>query len=366
MNDCSTTHRYARTTLASLLLFALILGGTAACTHNRPTTKETVSGAYISTFFTDPRYPDDANNRPTGIDADLVALIDAGQESVAVAAYDLDLDSVTGALIGAHADGLLVRVVTDGTNGDEDAIARLRQAGVPVVARPDTGRGIMHNKFVVVDGTWVWTGSWNLTSNGTYRNNNHAVVIASRAIAEDYTAEFEEMFAGQFGASSPAETAHPSVEITTSGGTTARVEVAFAPEDGVEARILDALASAQSTVRFLAFVFTSDPLANRLIELDASGVQVQGVVEARSADDPYSQVSRMRAGGIDVLTDGNPYIMHHKLIIIDDQIVVLGSYNFSANAETWNDENVLIVHDPRVAATFLAEFARVYQQAATQ
>jgi phosphatidylserine/phosphatidylglycerophosphate/cardiolipin synthase-like enzyme len=57
--------------------------------------------------------------------------------------------------------------------------------------------------------------------------------------------------------------------------------------------------------------------------------------------------------------------MHHKVIIIDDETVILGSYNFSRSAEISNDENVLIIHDPAVASLFVEEFGRIYQQART-
>jgi phosphatidylserine/phosphatidylglycerophosphate/cardiolipin synthase-like enzyme len=55
--------------------------------------------------------------------------------------------------------------------------------------------------------------------------------------------------------------------------------------------------------------------------------------------------------------------MHHKVIIIDGEIVVIGSYNFSTSADEENDENVLIIHSPAIAAQFEAEFQRVYETA---
>ena len=66
---------------------------------------------------------------------------------------------------------------------------------------------------------------------------------------------------------------------------------------------------------------------------------------------------------MDVWQDGNPYTLHHKVFIIDDQTVVLGSLNFSDNAAESNDENILIIHDAAIAGPYLAEFERVYQQA---
>jgi phosphatidylserine/phosphatidylglycerophosphate/cardiolipin synthase-like enzyme len=285
---------------------------------------------------------------------------------VDVAAYELDLQSVTDALIAAHARGVQVRLVTDSDNAGGEAVAALEDAGIPVVEdRRDSG--LMHDKFVVVDRQWVWTGSWNLTENDTYRNNNNAVLVASAALAENYSTEFEEMFAGEFGPTSPANTPNPRVTITfqTEDGQTHEVEVEnyFSPEDGVAAHVVAEIEGAQSRIRFMAFSFTSDEIADAIIARAQAGVTVQGVIEERNAESEYGQYTRLRDAGLDVLLDGNPYIMHHKVIIVDDATVILGSYNFTSNAENANDENLLIIHDPEVAALFVAEFGRVYEQA---
>jgi len=332
------------------------------------TVTETVSGDWIRVYFTSPRYPDDDGYHYGGLDEELVSVIEGAETRVDVVAYDLDLESVAGALIAAHRQDVQVRVVVESDNADEEAVAHLQQAGIPVV---EDGRssGLMHDKFVVIDGQWVWTGSWNLTENGTYRNNNNAVLITSTALAENYSAEFEEMFAGQFGPTSPADTPNPRVIVTieTDEGQERQVEVenTFAPEEEVAARIIAEIKGAQSRIRFLAFIFTSDEIADAMLERARAGVVVQGVMESRNAEREYSQYKRLLAEVHDVLLDGNPYIMHHKVIIIDDKTVILGSYNFTASAEEKNDENLLIIHDPEVAALFVAEFGRVYEQART-
>ena len=58
--------------------------------------------------------------------------------------------------------------------------------------------------------------------------------------------------------------------------------------------------------------------------------------------------------------------LHHKVFIIDDETVVLGSYNFSANADESNDENLLVIHSADIAKDFVSEFNRVYNQAQSQ
>ncbi len=61
--------------------------------------------------------------------------------------------------------------------------------------------------------------------------------------------------------------------------------------------------------------------------------------------------------------DGNRYTMHHKVLIVDAETVVTGSYNFSATAEEKNDENVFIVHSCDVAGRYMDEFAKIWRQA---
>jgi len=324
---------------------------------------DTVAGDWIAVYFTTPHYPDDPALRTGSVDLHLVDLIDRAQRRVDVAAYQLNLPTVTDALLRAHRRGVQVRLVTDGEYEDEEMVGRLRRAGVPVTVRPKDG-GIMHNKFVVVDDTWVWTGSWNLTENCTYRNNNNAVLITSPHLAADYATEFEELFNGQFGPTSPKNTPYPSVVIEVpEKSLQVPVEVYFAPEDKVASHLIPVLSAARESVRFMAFSFTSSDIADALISLARRGVSVEGVVEERSADAAYGQYSRLEEAGIPVWKDGNPYLLHPKVFIVDGETVVLGSYNFSGNAEKDNDENLLIIHNAEVAQAFLEEYGRVWQQA---
>lgn len=322
-----------------------------------------VTGEWIAVYFTQPLYPDNPALHTGSVDLRLVDLIDSAQEQVDVAAYQLNLPTVTDALLRAYQRGVPVRLVTDGEYEDEEMVGRLRQAGVPVTVRPTSERS-MHNKFVVVDNTWVWTGSWNLTVNCTYRNNNNAVLIVSSHLAQNYATEFEELLNGQFGPTSPQNTPYPNVTIEMpEKGVRLLVETYFAPEDKVASHLIPALSGARHSVRFMAFSFTSDPIAGALIELAQRGVFVEGVLETRQSDTPYSEYQPLQNAGIPVWLDGNPYLLHHKVFIIDEQTVVVGSYNFSSSAENDNDENLLIIHDPQVARAFLAEYERVRQQA---
>ncbi len=310
----------------------------------------------IEVFFTTPRYPDTEDDHYGGLDETLAEAIGAATRTVDIAAYDFDLARVADALVRVHEAGVTVRLVTDTDYEDELGPRTLRKAGIPIVT--DDRDPFMHNKFVVIDGEEVWTGSWNLTDNGTYRNNNNALRIFSRDLAANYTAEFEEMFEDKaFGTTSPDNTQ----TVLTVGGIS--VQNFFSSEGNVPAQLLPLLENAQSSIRFMAFVFTDTDLAKALRAKGREGVLVEGVVEARNVSASGSDVEALRDAGIEVLADGNPYVMHHKVIIIDEAIVITGSYNFSRSAAESNDENLLILYSEDIARLYLEEFQRVYQAA---
>ncbi len=314
----------------------------------------------IEVLFTTPMFPDKASNHHGGPDEALTHAIDAASSSVDMAMYNLDLTRVADALIRADKRGVHVRLVTDNDYEDQLGPVRLRSAGIPVIT--DGPGPLMHNKFTVIDGYEVWTGSWNLTDSDTYRNNNNVVVIRSHAIAENYTTEFNEMFEDRsFGATSDATEPNPRVNLGP-----VLVETFFESEGDARSRIVELIDGAALSVRFLAFILTDDQIAHAIIERHRAGVEVAGVVEARNVGASGADYATLRNAGVDVIADGNPYIMHHKVIIIDDETVITGSYNFSVSAADQNDENVLILHSSEVAETYLEEFNRVRQQASDQ
>jgi phosphatidylserine/phosphatidylglycerophosphate/cardiolipin synthase-like enzyme len=319
---------------------------------------EAVTGEWYRLYFTSPHYPDDPANRADVIVQGLIEALNGARQSLDVAVYELNLGPVGDALLAARDRGVRVRLVTDSDSlAEDETLMRLQESGLAIVA--DERSPIMHNKFVVVDGQAVWTGSWNFTTNDTFRNNNHALYIQSSQLAQNYAAEFEEMFGRkEFGPTSSANTPAPQVRL---GDTL--IETCFAPEDECAARIIQTLNQAQKSIRFMAFSFTHSGIGQAVRDRARAGVSVQGVFETRGSETEASQYGLMRRAKLDVWQDGNPYTLHHKVFVVDDQVVVLGSFNFSSNADEANDENMLIIHNAGIAGQFLAEFERVYSQA---
>jgi phosphatidylserine/phosphatidylglycerophosphate/cardiolipin synthase-like enzyme len=236
------------------------------------------------------------------------------------------------------------------------ALKTVQDAGIPVV--DDQRRPIMHHKFAVFDGAAVLTGSWNFTVGDTYRLNNNAVVIRSRELADNYTAEFEKMFTQRrFGPTKPKGVPYPRLTI---GG--ARIETYFASEDDPSGRIIELLRSARTRIDFLAFSFTHEAIGQALLDR-AADVKVRGVFETTGSETRFSEFGKLRQAGLEVYQDGNPYVMHHKVFVVDERITLFGSFNFSDSAASDNDENLLIVDDPGFARAFLQEAERVVAQA---
>lgn len=348
---------------AGSLVFLLLLAGGYLLFQGQqvrrgapPSIEAPRATGWYSLYFTDPSGPA-AESLRGGPDQALAEAIDAARYSVDVAIYHLDLWSIRDALLRAHERGLEVRMVVESDNLLEPEVQRLADAGIPVVG--DRRESLMHHKFVVIDRFEVWTGSMNLTIGSAYQDNNDLIRIRSGPVAEDFTREFEEMFVeDRFGQLSRADTPYPLVTVE---GT--EVEVLFSPDDGVARRIIDLLSGAQHTIEFLAFSFTSDPIGEVLLERSRAGVSVRGVVDAGQVSAAGAEFAGLRGAGLDVRLDGNEGYMHHKVLIVDGQVVLLGSYNFTRSAEEYNDEAVLIVHDPEVAGQFLQEFERIYGQA---
>lgn len=316
-----------------------------------------VRGPWFELYFTNPVSPLSPQGTG-GVDGPIVDAIDAARMSVDVAAYSLSLNSIRNALIRAHERGATVRVVMESTSMDRSDPQRLIEAGIPVIG--DNRDGLMHDKFIVIDKSEVWLGSMNFTDGGAYDDNNNLIRILSTKMAANYTKEFEEMFLdNRFGEDIVPETPYPTITIDDT-----RIDAYFSPDDGVLAALVPVLESAQESIYFLAYSFTSNQLGEIVRQKAESGLAVAGVMDDEQVrSNQGTEFDPFRQAELDVRIDGIDGLMHHKVFIIDEKIVVLGSYNFSQSAEQRNDENLLIIYNPVIAEQFVFEFRRVQEQA---
>ncbi len=317
---------------------------------------------WLSVYFTDPNPPDNLGH---GIDEYVQASIDGATKTIDVASFDLNLPSLVNALERASQRGVSVNVVYDGMNGNlvldnastgNQPFDSLHTLDAAAVGLFNAGRseGLMHDKFLLVDGKTLFTGSWNLSYNDTYRNNNNLLEISAPQLIANYQAKFNELyFDRRFGSSAQVKVPNPNVTI---GGV--QVETYMAPEDHVMARLIQLVAGAKKSVHFMAYAFTHDDLAKAMTARLQARIDVQGVIEEHNAS--QGSLADLYCGRVSVRTDGNPYNMHHKVIILDGETVIAGSFNFTWSADTENDENVLVIHDRSVAAMYEQEYQKIY------
>lgn len=310
-------------------------------------------------YFTGPTGSRDAATYTGGVDTAIIAAINAVTSTLDIAAFEWNNPALTDAVIAAHRRGVKVRMAVDDEHAmhDEDStLDRVIAAGIPVI---DDGRGgLMHNKFMIMDSQTVWTGSMNYTINGTYRNNNNALMLRSTEAIRAYQIEFNEMFEQrEFGSKRSGVNSASFVQDGI------RVKILFAPEDAVVDALLEIINGAQSSIRFMTFSFTLDDVGQAVLARARAGVSVEGVFEVTGSRTEYSELPLLFCAGLPVYQDGNSFVMHHKVFIIDGTIVATGSFNISESATNNNDENMVIIHDPVLAAQYLAEFERMKAQA---
>jgi|SRR3989338_2033439 len=323
-----------------LLLLPVVLTGTYVALQNQGSggaTQYAVSDVgNISLFFCPQEDCEGA----------LLAFIGTAEESIHCAMYEIDLLSVQ-KLLDEKAKKMEVEIVTD-----DSYLKEFNRSFV----KADRS-GLMHNKFCIIDGKRVSSGSMNPTDNDAHKNNNNLLLIHSKSLAGNYEDEFQELWKGVF--KKGGKVANPSIDLSG-----ILIQNYFCPEDHCADMVKEELKKAQHSIYFMTFSFTHEGISNTILFQYSQNVSVKGVMEVRQIDkDSAYKVLAYQTGA--VRKDGNKYNLHHKVFIIDEATVVTGSFNPSKNGDTRNDENLLIIHDKAIAARYVNEFEQVWNEAQT-
>ncbi len=253
----------------------------------------------------------------------IAGLIDKASIGVDCALYSINSKEVLGALDKANGR-INMRVVTN------NPISK------PYSKTAKTS-ALMHNKFCIFDGKSILSGSFNP---GDSNEMNSIVVIQSPELAKLFTSEFEELWAGIFGAG-PA----------SNGGPLKNVKAYFCPEDDCAARMVSEILKAKHEISFLYYSFTLGEAGLALLAMHNAGVEVKGIFEETQLSN-YSMYWLLRYQGLDVVTENSSVILHHKLMVIDNTTILIGSFNPTQNAQLRNDENLLIIRNPNLAIKY--------------
>ncbi|MGB5973218.1 MAG: phospholipase D-like domain-containing protein [Nodosilinea sp.] len=304
------------------------------------------------------------------------------------------------AFIDADQDGIL----SEEELRDRDALTILAEADIPLIddtADGSKGSGLMHHKFLVIDGRTVVTGSANLTLSDTHGdfnnpdsrgNANSVLVINSPLLAQRFQQEFSYLWGdgpdgqpnSRFGLQKPHRT---STLVSTPGSV---LEVQFSPTSktkpwaqSVNGLIAKTLGQATQSVNLALFVFSEQAISSQLVPVASRGVSIKTLIDPSFAYRSYSEgldmlgvalpdhnckrddsipwAQPITTVGVPVLLPGDK--LHHKFAVIDQNIALVGSQNWSQAANTTNDENLLVIRNGTVAAHFEREFQRLYDGA---
>lgn len=317
----------------------------------------------------------------TGVDAislfqatddTIVAQIDRAQTSLDIAAYNNNNGPIVQAINAAYDRGVVVRYIAEGQTANT-ALASLNNA-IPVLYRQNATSSGMHNKFIIVDAenvdsAIVLTGSTNFTSNNLFSDPNNMVIIQDQALARAYTLEFNEMWGSDLPEPNQANSRFGELKINNTpekfliGGKA--VELYFSPSDNTTGAIENAIETSYYDLDFALLTFTNNTLADAVADKVSLILTPRGIVETPGGSG--SDFDFLLDAGVMMLShEGIPGQLHHKYAIINhsqpasDPMVITGSHNWSAAAETENDENTLIIHDATVANLFYQEFMALY------
>jgi phosphatidylserine/phosphatidylglycerophosphate/cardiolipin synthase-like enzyme len=291
--------------------------------------------------------------------------------------------------------------ITSAEISQRDSLAIVQDAQIPWIddtADGSKGSRLMHHKFVVVDHRFVIITSANFTlsdTSGDFTNSsslgnaNNLLKVDSPELAKLITEEFNIMWGervggkldSKFGLQKPLR---KSQTITLNNS---KITVNFSPisptepwVDSANGLISKTLSASKKTVDLALFVFSDQQLANILEERHNQNVQVRALIEPQFAYRSYSEALDMMGFalsenckyevdnhpwknpistvGVPILAKGD--LLHHKFAVIDNQTVITGSHNWSEAANNGNDEILVVIENPTVAAHYQREFDRLY------
>jgi phosphatidylserine/phosphatidylglycerophosphate/cardiolipin synthase-like enzyme len=289
------------------------------------------------------------------ITAKLIALIDGAQTSIEIANYTFSVRTIEEALLRAKQRGVRVRLAMDkGQEGQDNVATRLKNAGVDVrfVSGGGSPAGLQHAKFMLVDKLTLATGSNNWSSTGTSINEENTIVIKSVAadpIIEGFTCHFNAIWKRD----------------PNAAGACSNAEAAFTPSTKAIGMIKQEIARAQTSIDVLMHHLLFDDLVTELAKAAERGIRVRVIINAVDrAEARGPKWNRLFAAGGKIRykrTNADQFqLMHHKLMIADDRIVVNGSGNWSGSAFFKNFENFVRYRDPRISRPHVELFDRLW------
>ena len=134
------------------------------------------------------------------------------------------------------------------------------------------------------------------------------------------------------------------------------IEVRFSPSGGCTEAVVQEINAAQTSILVQAYSFTSAPIAKALVDAHKRGVHIEVILDKSQRTEKYSSADFVQHAGIPAYIDAEQAIAHSKVMVIDGQTVITGSFNFTNAAEEHNAENLLVIRSPELAEKYAANW----------
>jgi len=298
---------------------------------------------------------------PDDLETVIVNFIDGAQRKLEIAVQELESRPIADAIIRARQRRVTVKVVIEQDYlrvrrartqpfelGGENDTNRLIQNAIyraNIDLKCDYNPSIFHQKFIIRDRSSVLTGSTNFTPSGTESNLNHVVIVHDEDVAKVYYREYKEIQQGHFGKLNEGHDVAPN-DITVDD---VPLRILFAPDHNPEMEIMKQMMKARRRIDFAIFTFAkSSGIDDTMIRLLEVGMPVRGAFDGQQGGQPWAAVDNIKAAGgeLYLVPHGNGVgKLHHKLMVLDDEVVIAGSFNYTGPANRLNDENIIILGD---------------------
>jgi len=291
----------------------------------------------------------------------IVDFINGAEKRLEIAVQELDSRPIAEAIIDARKRKVTVKVVLEqdylradraqqdpwlkGGGKEENREIQNAIFRSNIDLKLDYNESIFHQKFIVRDGNSLLTGSTNFTHTGTHHNLNHIVIVKDPEVAKIYSREFKEIQQGHFGKYNEGHDAAPTDVVVSD----IPIRVLFAPDHNPEMEIMKQMLKARKRIDFAIFTFAkSSGIDDTMIRLLKTGFPIRGAFDGKQGGQPWSALSSLKENGAELYSvpQGNGVgKLHHKLMVLDEEVVIAGSFNYTGPANLLNDENIIILGD---------------------
>lgn len=304
---------------------------------------------------------------PDDLEEVIVGFIDGAEKRLEISVQELESRPIAEAVVRARQRKVLVKLVLEqdylrsssahanpweprGKNEANrtifDAILRTN-----IDVKTDYNTSIFHQKFIIRDRESVLTGSTNFTPTGTHKNLNHVVIVHDSNVAKIYQREFAEIQQGHFGKLNEGHDKAPTDVVVSN----VPIRVLFAPDHNPEMEIMKQMLKARERIDFAIFTFSkSSGIDDTMIRLLEIGMPVHGCFDGKQGAQDWAAIPSLidKGAKLSAVRSGNGLgKLHHKLMVLDQQVVIAGSFNYTGPANNLNDENIIIIGDLDTASS---------------